>query len=281
MPERHHRHNPSAPLRLLQISDCHLHAEPHSVWKGVDTEATLLRVLEHIAQVRPEADQVLATGDLAHDASTAAYRRLRGHLLGLGRPVHCLPGNHDDPAELGRVLAGGDIRIDKSARTQGWHLLLLDTSLTGSTAGRLGEDELAFLQSALANRPTLPTLVALHHHPLPIGSEWLDALGLENPERLFEILDRHPQVRVVVFGHIHAPVDATRGGVRYLGAPSTCVQFDHRAGVSRIDPAPPAYRWLRLWADGRTETGLEWVNTGACSDRDRATISPLQWAGEA
>lgn len=281
MPE-YHDHRRHAPLRLLQISDCHLHAEPHALWKGVDTEATLEFVLAHIAATQTDVDLLLATGDLAHDASEAAYRRLHDHLAGLGCPVQCIAGNHDEPDRLRRVLAGGAIRADMSVCIHGWHLVLLNTWLADSTAGRLAEDQLDFLRHALARRPALPTLVALHHHPVPIGSDWLDPLGLEHPERLLEILDRHPQVRVVIFGHIHGAVDLSRGGVRYLGAPSTCVQFDHHGEFSRVDTAPPAFRWLRLWPNGRVDTGLEWViSTGASRDRIGATISPMQSAGEA
>jgi hypothetical protein len=41
------------------------------------------------------------------------------------------------------------------------------------------------------------------------------------------IIDEHPIVRAVVSGHLHHPFELHRRGVRYLGAPSTCVQAQH------------------------------------------------------
>ncbi|HKJ87502.1 MAG TPA: phosphodiesterase, partial [Gammaproteobacteria bacterium] len=82
-------------------------------------------------------------------------------------------------------------------------------------------------------------------------------MRVDNAEGLFEVLDRHDQVRAVVFGHVHQQFETTRKGVRYLAAPSTCLQFLPGAAVSTYEERPPGFRWLRLGADGSLETGVE------------------------
>jgi Icc protein len=87
----------------------------------------------------------------------------------------------------------------------------------------------------------------------------MDTMMVANADAFQAVVGRHPQVRAVVFGHIHQAFDNRIRGVRYLGAPSTCAQFLPGAAESAVDERPPGYRWLRLGRDGRVETGVERV----------------------
>jgi Icc protein len=91
---------------------------------------------------------------------------------------------------------------------------------------------------------------------VPTGSAWLDAIALENPEALESLLRRHPQVRGVVWGHVHQEQDTHTDGVRYLAAPATCIQFRPAAPDFALDDRPPGYRWLDLGRDGTLATGV-------------------------
>jgi Icc protein len=93
-----------------------------------------------------------------------------------------------------------------------------------------------------------------------MGSRWLDQVGLENSDELFAVLDRHPQVRALLWGHVHQELDTWRGQVRLLATPSTCAQFKPHADGFAIDERPPGYRWLHLREDGTLDTGVEWVD---------------------
>jgi 3',5'-cyclic-AMP phosphodiesterase len=96
-------------------------------------------------------------------------------------------------------------------------------------------------------------------HPVEMRSRWLDTVGLANADALFGIVDRHPQVRGIAFGHVHQALDTVRNGVRILATPSTCSQFLPGSDDFAIDNQPPAYRKLLLHADGRIETDVVWV----------------------
>ena len=246
-----------ATQRLLQISDPHLFADPEGDLLGQRTRLTLEGVLELAGEALGSADRVLLTGDLSQDASPASYRYLAERCAGLGLPCHAIPGNHDDPAEMARSLVGGRIDMPRWIDCGPWNLVLLDSHLPGSEGGHLAADQLAVLEAALAARPEAPALVALHHQPLPLGSPWLDEMTLDNPADFFAIIDRHPQVRAIVFGHVHQEYAGERRGVALLGAPSTCIQFLPRSPDFALDPATPGFRWLELHPDGRINTGIE------------------------
>ncbi len=135
-----------------------------------------------------------------------------------------------------------------------WRIIMLDSCVPGKAHGHLSAAELARLDSALATAGDRQVLIALHHHPLPMGSRWIDSVALRNPEDFFAVTDRYACVRAIVWGHVHQSHDSRRKGVRLLATPSTCAQFLPHSDHFAIDPAPPAYRRLTLRADGTIDT---------------------------
>lgn len=252
MPNRGH------PLRVVQITDLHLKTQPGSRLWGVDVDVGLNAVLAHLRARRPEPDFILATGDLVGD-EPAAYDRLIELLEPLGWPVYCLPGNHDFPAVMGRTLRGNPVRMERHFVAGRWQFVLLDSSFPGTPDGHLAPGELALLDTVLATEPERHTLVCLHHNPLPVGTAWLDTMTVGNGEALFAVLDRYPQVRAVVWGHIHFEFAARRGSVHLLATPATSVQFKPDAPEPQVDDLPPGYRWFELYPDGTLRTGVERV----------------------
>jgi Icc protein len=203
---------------------------------------------------------VLVTGDLVQD-DAAGYAPLRRTLERLGLPVACIPGNHDVPAELHRALRGAPFTTHGCLDLGGWRIALVDSTLPGSAAGRIRDRELQALERALGSAGARHVLLCLHHQPVPMGSRWLDEVGLENPEAFFEIVDRYSCVRGIAWGHVHQALDARRGGVRLLATPSTCAQFAPGRDEFAVDSRPPAYRILELLPDGGIVTEVVWVGT--------------------
>lgn len=247
-------------LRLLQISDTHLHATRDSRMRGVNTYDTFRAVLDRArAHEAWPADAVLVSGDIVQDESRAGYELFRSEMAQLGVQVLCLPGNHDDPKLMDEILSGERFQFCGSFRFDGWSLVLLNTFLTGEDAGGLGQRRLAALDAALTDHRNQHVLVCMHHQPLKMGSAWLDGVGLRDADRFLEVIDAHSNVRGVVWGHVHQASDRTRGGVRFLSAPSTCSQFMPSSDFFTIDSRPPGMRWLTLEADGNIDTELVWV----------------------
>ena len=80
--------------RVIQISDCHLLAEPDCWFYGVQPYRQLEALVSQLHQNQPDA--LILTGDLTQDHSLASYQLLAQLLSGWSCPVFYLPGNHDD-----------------------------------------------------------------------------------------------------------------------------------------------------------------------------------------
>lgn len=230
--------------------------------RDIQTSATLARCVAHARLRHAQPDVVLLTGDLAHD-DPAGYAQLATQFRNAGAPVHCLPGNHDDPAAVKAALHGAPFVHDLARRYGDWVIVMLNSTIAGEHGGRIDAEELARLDAALAAQPGANALVCLHHHPVPHGSAWLDELMLGNAEEFFAVLARHSGVRGLAWGHTHQPFEGMHGRIRLMGTPSTCMQFAQNTDEFEIDDRPPAYRWIDLEPGGGIETGIEWVDEHA------------------
>ncbi len=243
-------------IRLVQLSDMHLHADPNHTLLGLNTLDSFRQCLTLARSQNWPPDLILATGDLAHEPSAGVYARVNALLGDLHVPVAAIPGNHDDPLLLASSLQSDNLVADGHVVMGNWQIVLLDSRLAGSEAGRLTPAQLAHLEDSLARHPGHHALVCLHHPPLALGSQWLDSSRLENPEELFQVLDRHAQVRAVLWGHVHQEYAGRRGAVRLIGSPSTCIQFRPASDSFALDAVAPGYRWLVLHPGGGIDTGV-------------------------
>ena len=78
-------------------------------------------------------------------------------------------------------------------------------------------------------------MIFLHHPPFETGIWWMDCIGLTGARELEAVVRRHPQVRLVVAGHVHRPVTTTWGTTIVSIAPSTC----HQTAVALHTDCPP------------------------------------------
>lgn len=246
-----------AVINVLQITDPHLFADSNGCLLGLNTEQSLEAVMGEVSARRLPADMILATGDLAHDGTPAAYRRVFSHLESFGIPVYCLPGNHDEAQALQQTLKDGLLHYAAHTHKGNWNFIFLDSTVAGSDGGHLGSAALQSLENQLAADRESHTLVCLHHQPVPMGSRWLDTMAVDNADEFFSVIDRHEQVRAILWGHVHQEFDRMRGSVRMLATPSTCIQFLPGSDAFAVDTAAPGFRWLSLHADGRIETGVQ------------------------
>lgn len=242
------------PVRVAQITDTHLYADRGRRLKGFDTDRMLRETLAHLAASGFSPQRLVLTGDLVHDGSEAGYWRLATLLRDQGVETLCLPGNHDDGPTLRRVLASAGASCGSSHRVGPWLFLLLDTSVPGEDYGQVSDEAVREAAGALAGSEAEHALVWLHHHPLPVGSRWLDALGLSNAGALWRWLEREERVRGVVCGHVHQDFSSRRAGIPVWGTPATCMQFAPGRDAFALDSLPPGFRRFRLFPDGRVET---------------------------
>jgi Icc protein len=233
----------SRPFLLAQLSDSHIGA----AWTAADDPvAGLAAAVESVGSMRPQPDAVLLTGDLADHGTDAEYEQLRELVGPLDAPLYLLPGNHDDRRALRRHFgvpgADGD-PVQYSADLGPLRLVVLDTTRPGEDPGALDAERLGWLDAELVAAPEQPTLLAMHHPPLVTGVPAWDEIGLPTADRraLGEVVERHPQVRRLVAGHVHRTISGELAGRAVLSVPSTYVQarlnFDSREIELAGEPA--------------------------------------------
>jgi Icc protein len=83
-----------------------------------------------------------------------------------------------------------------------------DSKVEASAAGRLGDDQLRWLESQLGGPATVPTLICLPHPPVTVGIPALDAIRLTDAVELEAALTRHVPPARTLAGHVHRAVTA-------------------------------------------------------------------------
>ncbi|MGF6151466.1 3',5'-cyclic-AMP phosphodiesterase [Pseudomonas fluorescens] len=243
---------------LVQLSDSHLFAEADGALLGMNTRDSLQKVIELVLAQQPQIDLMIASGDVSQDGTLESYQQFREMTRQIDAPARWIPGNHDEPQIMARAAVQSQL-LEPIVDIGNWRITLLDSAVPGSVPGYLQDDQLQLLVRALSEAPERHHLVCLHHHPVSIGCAWMEPIGLRNPDALFAVLDRFPQVRAVLWGHVHQEIDQLRNDVRLIASPSTCIQFEPGSVDFKVDTLAPGYRWLRLLPDGRLETGVERV----------------------
>ncbi|MBN2753220.1 MAG: phosphodiesterase [Rhodospirillaceae bacterium] len=211
---------------VAQISDPHLTADGAPVHGVVDADEALRRTIAAVNALVPQPDVVLVTGDLTHDGALQATHRVRCLLMGLHAPVQVVGGNHDLRNSVRAVFgpfpevdgAGG---IVYAVEDYAVRLLALDASTDDPFRSTLPESQVVWLAARLAEAPTRPTILFLHHPPFDTGIAWLDEMGIaEGRHEIGALIAAHGNVAAILCGHLHRPMRGQWYGVPVLAAPS-------------------------------------------------------------
>jgi len=260
------------PVRLFQVTDTHCYASDDAPLEWTQVAAypnrALQRVLEHLRGLATDHQALLVTGDLAQQETDATYLRLNQIFNGFALPVHVIPGNHDLP-DLMRQCLTGKVQMPERVVFGVWHCLLLDTHAPQQPDGHLDAAQFQRLETQLQAIPTDHFgAIFMHHHPVDIGSAWMDVMGLRQKAQFWALLERFPQVRTVFNGHIHQEFSGAHtypGGrsVAVFGTPSTSVQLKPLSPTFQFDHIRPAWRDISLFPDGRVETQVHYLTPPA------------------
>ncbi len=126
-------------------------------------------------------------------------------------PVLKLAGNHD--------LLGAPLQY--TADAGGLRIVVCDTSQPGRDDGAL---DVEWVAAQLV--PDVPTVIAMHHPP---RRDRIAVARRDRPARRRErgarhLLERSPQVKRVVAGHVHRAATAVLGGCAVVTCASTNIQ---------------------------------------------------------
>lgn len=206
-------------MKIIHLSDVHLTGDGTDLFCG-NPQDRFDTCIAHANARHGDADLCVITGDLTHHGEEEAYVRFKASVEQLVMPTELLLGNHDDRQAFKkhfperRTSAGGFVQ---TAFGLGDHrIVLMDTNEPGTHAGHYCERRLTWLENTLIGGRGQPTLVFMHHHPMPVGVAAMDRIGQRDGKALRALLARHsPSIRHMFFGHCHLPMSGSWRGIPF------------------------------------------------------------------
>lgn len=251
-------------FRIVQISDIHLFDDSEKSLLGIKTQESFDTVI-NLLKAEQKPDIFILSGDLSQDGSISSYTRVADKLKDFALPTYYVLGNHDDAKVIKETYPLENITHHRHIVLKDWHIILLNSQNVGAVDGSLDRGQLNFMQLCLQMYPEHHAIIVFHHHPVPVGSIWLDKLGLTNADELWALMKNFPKVHTILFGHVHQEHEGIKNGIQYFSAPSTCFQFKRKSEQFAIEKLSPGYRWIDLYSNGTLKTGVnrapEYVGT--------------------
>jgi len=209
-------------LYFVQISDSHMGFNRPA---NPDVTGTLQAAVTKINGLPQPPEFIIHTGDLTHNAKPAEFDTL-DLVLQSAKPKQFfyVPGEHDLGMEHGKQYLE---RYGKGTKGQGWysfdhkdiHFAGLSNVWAGGALGKLGPEQLEWLEDDLKGQPSSRPIVVFAHIPLwSVYPQW--GWGTEDSEQALEYLKRFGSV-TVLNGHIHQVMRKVEGQVTFHTAMST------------------------------------------------------------
>ncbi len=214
-------------MRIVQLSDPHIVPADRQPVHGQDTLGRLRAAVDAVNRLIPAPDLVVMTGDQSNDGSEDSYRALKEVLSLLRFPCHMAMGNHDYRPVFRRIMLeesdADSAPYYYTLNRTGHRVIVLDTQEEGEVAGWLDDAQLNWLEQELSSG--LPSVICMHHPPVPVGVAWMDELILQESDRFLRICEARTALRLILCGHVHHDFRMNLKHVTVLTAPSVGLQF--------------------------------------------------------
>lgn len=260
-------------LRLAHLTDVHLKNE-------FDAPKRYEKCLYHVQQQSPKVDFILNGGDVVFDMNKENLQTINAqwnltHSImrsACSLPVHYCLGNHDIwwyENNKGESIYGKKYALDQlklsslyySFINKGWKFLVLDSvhlDIDGTWyIGKLGEEQLGWLENELKNTPENMPVLVMSHIPIltallmvqdNVVNRW-EMLGGDmhtDTAKIIALFYKFPNVKLCLSGHLHMRDKVVYNNVTYLcnGAVSGAWWKGNRRETA------PGYGLIDLYADG-------------------------------
>jgi len=224
-------------MHFVQISDSHM---GFSKPANPDVAGTLRATIDKINALPQEPDFIIHTGDLSHTSKASEYDAL-DQILKSAKPkeVFYVPGEHDTSVDDGKLYME---RFGKNAKGRGWysfthkdvHFVGLSNVAALEGLGKLGPEQIQWLQADLKAQPASRPIVVFAHIPLwSVYPDW--GWGTEDSAEALSAMKRFGSI-TVLNGHIHQVMQKVEGNVTFHTAMSTA--FPQAAPAPDKKPGP-------------------------------------------
>ncbi len=259
MPKNLHD-NHTDTLKFVHITDTHLLDNAEETFRNLNTKESLESVLSHMESSYPDVDFLLFTGDISQTGSEQSYALFKSVIEQYELPIFCVPGNHDTPSLLQQTVSNSPDESINIVQLGQFTLVLLNSWVEGEHHGMLSQHCLQQLDDHLNSCGKQFNIIAIHHPPVPINCSWLDEIALQNQTELLQVIKKHPENSLLLFGHIHQEFEHQIDKLRLLATPSTCHQFTEKPeGRSHAEKSKPAYRYIKLYNSNNIQTKVHYI----------------------
>jgi Icc protein len=224
-------------FEFVQISDSHIGFNKPA---NPDVTGTMHAAIEKINGLSRQPEFLIHTGDLTHQSKPEEFDGMDQVLKSARtKEVFYVPGEHDTSVDDGKAYLD---RYGKGARGKGWysfdhkgvHFVGLVNVLQLEGMGKLGTDQLEWLEGDLRARSASTPVVLFAHIPLwTVYPQW--GWGTQDSAQALSYLKRFGSV-TVLNGHIHQVMQKVEGNVTFHTAMSTA--FPQPAPGSAPAPGP-------------------------------------------
>jgi 3',5'-cyclic AMP phosphodiesterase CpdA len=215
-------------LRFAQISDSHI---GFTGTANANVAGTFAEAINQVNGLGYTPDFVIHTGDLTHLATPDQFDQVKQMLTGLNTPhIFTVPGEHDsidDGGEKYRQAFGAGTRGDGwySFDIAGVHIIGLVNTLHLTKLGRLGADQLDFIQKDVAPLSSDTPIIVFSHIPLfAMYPNW--GWGTDDATQALSYLKRFSSV-TCLNGHVHQLFTKTEGNVTFHSGTTTAYPLPH------------------------------------------------------
>lgn len=255
---------------FVQLSDSHWGFEGPP---NPDAAHTLAKAVTAVNALAVPPDFIVFTGDLTHTTDDPGERRRR--MAGFRdivsalkvKQVHFMPGEHDASLDGGAAFRElfGETRY--AFDHKGVHFIAIDN--VSDPGARIGDEQLAWMQNDLDQRPKDSPIVVLTHRPLfDLEPKW--DWATRDGAKAIDILMRYPRV-TVFYGHIHQEHHHMTGHIAHHSAKSLIFPLPAPGSQPSRTPLP--------WEPGHPYRGLGFREVEADSGAGRYEIAEFDIKG--
>lgn len=247
--------NADLSFRFVQLSDLHLRADRNFMYQEINPFQNFQKILLDLETLQPKPDFIIISGDLADDQEPEVYLDVADFIAHLQIPFYWIGGNHDIPSKMSEIAPQTQVKQEKAFVFQHIKFILLNSVEPNCTEsfGELSNEELDFLQKELESSQNIPIIIALHHHPVKVNSAYMDKMMLKDADKFLQLLKNYPNVKAVIFGHIHCETAQNIDGIWFLSCPSAAQQFKIGERFA-LDDMPMGFRIFDVDRQGNLQT---------------------------